>query len=175
MLVYGAGGGVGTYAVQIAKALGAYVTAVTGPRNLDIVRSLRPHALIDYTRENVAKRGERYDAIIDIAGTRPFSELLRLLSPGGTLVVVGAAKGPTFSIIARLLAAQFRSRALKQPVASFIASIRRNDLVYLAELVEAGKLRPAIDRTYPLADVREAVRYAMSGQGRAKVAIEIAT
>ena len=174
VLVYGAGGGVGTFAVQIAKALGAHVTAVTSPRNLEVVGSLAPDVLLDYTGEDVAKRAERYDAVLDIAGTRPLRELLHVLAPGGRLVVVGAAKGPGMTaIIARLIAVLIRSRLLRQPITTFIASIRRDDLAFLKELIEAGKIRPAIDRTYQLVETREAVRYAMSGQGRAKVVIEV--
>ena len=174
VLVYGAGGGVGTFAVQIAQALGAHVTAVTSARNIEIVQSLGPDALLDYTTENVAKRAERYDVVLDVAGTRPLGELLGLLAPGGRLVAVGAAKGRgMMGIAARLVAAMVRMRLLKQPVVSFIASIRRDDLAFLKDLIEAGKLRPAIDRTYPLSETREAVRYAMSGQGRAKVVITV--
>ena len=173
VLVYGAGGGVGTFAVQLAKALGAHVTAVTGPRNLDVVQALRPDALLDLATARAALRGARFDAVLDVAGTRPLGELLRLVAPGGTFVVVGAAKGPTSAILARLLGALFRARVLKQPVAFFVASMRHDDLAYLATLLEAGQVRPAIERTYPLAETAEAVRYAMSGQARAKIAITV--
>ena len=172
VLIYGAGGGVGTFAVQIAKALGAHVTAVTSTRNMDLVRPLGADELVDYTKEDVAKREERYDVILDVAATRSFRDLRRMLVPGGTLVCAGAAKrGGWLGILARLLAMMFRSRVLRQRVVFYIASTRREDLAYLKELIEAGQLRPVIDRTYPLGEAREAVRYAMSGQGRAKVVI----
>ena len=172
VLIYGAGGGVGTFAVQIAKALGAYVTAVTGTRNMDLVRPLGADELVDYTKEDVAKRDARYDAILDVAATRPLRDLRRMLVPGGALVCAGAAKrGGWLGIVTRLAAMTFRSRVLGQRVVFFIASINRDDLEYLEELIDAGRVRPAIDRTFPFEDAREAVRYAMSGQGRAKVVI----
>ena len=174
VLVYGAGGGVGTFAVQIAKALGAQVTAVTSTRNIDLVRSLAADELVDYTREDVAKRDERYDVILDVGAMRSLRDLRRMLAPGGTLVCAGAAKrGGWLGIIARLLAMLFRSRVLRQRVVFYIASTRREDLAYLKELIEAGQLRSVIDRAYPLEEGREAVRYAMSGQARAKVVIAV--
>ena len=174
VLVYGAGGGVGTFAVQIAKALDAHVTAVTSTRNIDIVRGLGADVLVDYNTEDIAQRPQRYDVVLDIAATRPIGELLRLLAPGGRYVLVGAAKGPgAMSLIARLVAAMFRARVLRQPIVFFIATLRHDDLAFLKDLIEAGKLRPAIDRTYPLGEVREAVRYTMSGQGRAKVVLTV--
>ena len=172
VLIYGAGGGVGTFAVQIAKALGAHVTAVTGPRNMDVASHLGADVLIDYQKENVAKRPERYDLVYDVAGIRPIGELRRLLVPGGLLVLAGAAKkGGFVAIIGRLVAAMFRARVLKQRVVFYIASIRHDDLAYLGQLVAEGSIRPSIDRTYPLAETREAVRYAMTGQARAKVVL----
>jgi NADPH:quinone reductase-like Zn-dependent oxidoreductase len=174
VLIYGAGGGVGTFAVQIAKALGAHVTAVTSTRNMDLVRPLAADALVDYTKEDVANGEEQYDVILDVAARRSLRDLRRMLVPGGTLVCAGAAKrGGWLGILARLLAMVFRSRVLRQRVVFYIASTRREDLVYLKELIEGGQLRPVIDRTYPLGEAREAVRYAMSGQGRAKIVITV--
>jgi NADPH:quinone reductase-like Zn-dependent oxidoreductase len=156
------------------EGAGAHVTAVTGTRNLDVVRPLGADELLDYTTAEVAMRDERYDVIIDVAATRSFRDLRRMLVPGGTLVCVGAAKhGGWLGILARLLAMMFRARVLHQRVVAYVASVRREDLTYLKELIEAGRLRPAIDRTYPLEEGREAVRYAMSGQGRAKVVIRV--
>jgi NADPH:quinone reductase-like Zn-dependent oxidoreductase len=174
VLIYGAGGGVGTFAVQIAKALGARVTAVTSTRNLELVRPLGADELVDYTKEEVAKREERYDQILDVGAIRSLRDLRRMLVPGGTLVCAGAAKrGGWPGIFARMLAVIFRARVLRQRVFMYIASVRHEDLVYIKELVETGKVRPVIDRTYPLGEAREAVRYAMSGQGRAKVVITV--
>ena len=173
VLVYGAGGGVGTFTLQLAKAFGAHVTAVTHTRSVDLVRSLGPDALLDYTRDDVARRPERYDVVFDIAGTYPLGRLLRLLAPGGKLVLVGSAKSSLAALVWRLGSAQIRRRVLRQPVSIVTAKLLHEDLLLLKELIEAGKIRPAIDRTYPLAEARDAVRYAMTGQARAKVVITI--
>src|SRR5262249_35766550 len=146
VLVYGAGGGVGTFAVQIAKALGARVTAVTGTRNLDIVRSLGPDDLIDYTQEDVARRGERYDLILDVAATRPLAELARLRAAAGRLVGAGGARAGMPAVLGRRAGARRRPRFLAQHTPPLLARVTRDDLLALAELVESGKLRPAIDR-----------------------------
>jgi NADPH:quinone reductase-like Zn-dependent oxidoreductase len=174
VLIYGAGGGVGTFAVQIAKALGARVTAVTNSRNMDLVRPLGADELLDSATQNAAKNQRRYDVILDVAATRSLRALRGMLAPGGTLVCVGAAKrGGWPGILARLVSTMFRARVLHQRVVFYVASIRRDDLADLKDLIEAGSLRPVIDRTYPLDEGREAVRYAMSGQGRAKVVITV--
>lgn len=171
VLIHGAGGGVGTFAVQIAKALGAQVTAVTGPRNLDIVRSLGADEVIDASTDDVARRPERYDVIIDIAATRSVSDLRRVLVPSGIWVQVGAAKGGWIAIFGRLINVTLRKRLLRQRVTFFVAQPGLDDLVFLTDLIEAGRLRPVIDRTYPLSEAREAIRYVGTGQARAKVVI----
>lgn len=171
VLIFGAGGGVGTFAVQIGKALGAHVTAVTGPRNVDVIRSLGADEVIDYQQEDVTRRAEKYDAILDVAATRPLGRLLRVLAPGGTLVMVGAAKGRTMGIFTRIAAAMVRSRIRKQRVVFYVAKSTLDDLVVLRDWLEAGKIRAVIDRTYPLAEAAEAVRYVGTGQARAKVVI----
>jgi NADPH:quinone reductase-like Zn-dependent oxidoreductase len=172
VLIHGAGGGVGTFAVQIAKALGAHVTAVTGPRNVDITKSLGADEVIDYTKEDFARRPERYDAVLDVSATRSLSDLRRVLAPNGMFVQVGAPKsGGWIGIFARIINVMVRARVLGQRVKFFVASTSLEDLVYLKDLIEAGKLRPVIDRTYPLSEAREAVRYVGSGQARAKVVI----
>lgn len=171
VLVVGAGGGVGSFAVQIAKALGAHVTAVTGSRNIDVVRSLGASEVIDSTM-NFTRRPERYDAIIDVAAANSVGSLLRLLAPGGVLVEVGAAKwGGSVGIFARLGSVLFRTRVLKQRVRFFVAKSDLEDLAHLRDLVAAGKIHPAIERTYPLSEAREAVRYIGTGQARAKIVI----
>ena len=172
VLIHGAGGGVGTFAVQIAKALGAHVTAVTGPLNVDIVESLGADEVIDYTKENFTRRADRYDAVLDIAATRSVSDLRRVLAPNGIFVQVGAAKkGGWIGVFARIINVAVRSRVLRQRVTFYVAQAGIEDLSYLAELIEAGKLRPVIDRTYPLAEGREAIRYLGTGRARAKVVI----
>jgi NADPH:quinone reductase-like Zn-dependent oxidoreductase len=173
ILVNGAGGGVGTFAVQIAKALGARVTAVTGTRNLEVVRTLGADDVVDYTKEDFARRGDRYDAILDVAANRSLSDLRRALAPNGILVLVGADKRGGTAIFTRIASAFVRSRILKQRIVFFVAKPTLEDLVVLKELMEAGKVRPAIDRTYPLSEGVEAVRYVGTGQARAKVVITI--
>lgn len=171
VLIHGAGGGVGTFAVQIAKALGAYVTAVTGPRNVDIVSALGADEVIDYTKEDFTRRPQRYDAVFDVAATRSLGDLRRVLEAGGILVVAGAAKSGWIAIFARIISVLVRSRVLRQRVRFYVADPNLDDLVFLKELIEAGKLRPVIDRTYPLSEGAEAVRYVGTGQARAKVVI----
>jgi NADPH:quinone reductase-like Zn-dependent oxidoreductase len=172
VLIHGAGGGVGTFAVQIAKALGAHVTAVTGPRNVDIVKSIGADEVVDYTKEDVTRRPERYDAVLDIAGTRSISALRHVLVPNGVFVQIGAAKnGGWFGIFGRIIGVMVRSRLLRQRVTFYVARTVPEDLLYLRDLMESGKLRPVIDRTYPLSEAREAVRYVGTGRARAKVVI----
>ena len=173
VLVNGAGGGVGTFAVQIAKALGARVTAVTGARNLEVVRALGADEVVDYTKEDFVRRGERYDAILDVAANRSLSDLRRALSPNGILVLVGADKRGGTEIFTRIASAFLRSRLLKQRIVFFVAKPDLEDLSVLKELIEAGKVCPAIDRTFPLSEGAEAVRYLGTGQARAKVVITI--
>jgi len=172
VLIHGAGGGVGTFAVQIAKVLGAHVTAATGPLNVDLVRSLGADEVIDYTKEDVVRRPERYDAVLDIAATRSIRDLRRVLVPNGMFVQVGAAKnGGWIGVFARIINVTVRARVLRQRVKFFVAQPGLDDLAYLAELITAGRLHPAIDRTYPLAEGREALRYVGTGRARAKVVI----
>lgn len=171
VLICGAGGGVGTFAVQIAKALGAHVTAVTGTKNLDLVHALGPDEVIDYTREDFTRRSARYDVIFDIAANRSLGDLRRVLAPGGILVMAGAAKRGGLAIFARIAAALVRSRVLRQRVVFYMAKPSLDDLVILKELIETGKVSPAIDRTYAFSEAAEAVAYLGRGQARAKVVI----
>lgn len=171
VLIDGAGGGVGTYAVQIAKALGAHVTAVTRARNADLVRSLGADEVIDAAAGELARRLDRFDAVVDIAANRPIGELRRLATPRGTYVLVGAAKRGWISVFARIAEVLTRRRLLRQRVAFFVAQPGLEDLAYLRDLVEAGTLHPAIDRTYRLDEGREAMRYVGTGEARAKVVI----
>ncbi len=173
VLVNGAGGGVGSMVVQIAKADGADVTAVTGPRTVDLVRSLGADAVLDYTQEDFTQTVHDHDVMIDIGGNRPIRSLRRTIERGGRLVLVGAGAG-RLGPMTRLAGGLIRKRILRQPIAMFIAAVRVEDLEALTGLIEAGKLRPAIDRTYPLEQVPQAMRYVESGQARGKVVITIA-
>jgi len=172
VLVNGAGGGVGTFVVQIAKALGAEVTAVTSTGNLELVRSIGADHVIDYTRDDFTKAGQRYDLIIDVGGTPSLSACRRALAPDGTLVLVGAGQG-FGGPLPRMLAGLVRSRILKQRVVAFIAQVNKEDLLFLKELIEAGKVTPIIGRTYPLSETAEAIRHLETGHARGKVVITV--
>jgi NADPH:quinone reductase-like Zn-dependent oxidoreductase len=173
VLVYGAGGGVGTFAVQIAKALGAYVAAVSNTGNLDRLRSIGADDVIDYTKEDVTRRPERYDVLFDVGGTRSLSDCRRVLAPNGHHVLAGAG-GDALGIIARILGAQLRSRVLKQRVGMYMARGNPEDLIALKDLAEAGKLTPVIDRTYPLSETADALRYVGTRGARGKIVIRVA-
>jgi NADPH:quinone reductase-like Zn-dependent oxidoreductase len=173
-LVNGAGGGVGTFAVQIAKALGAEVTGVTSTGNLDMVQSLGADHVVDYTREDFTRTGQRYDVILDTGGNRSLSDIRRALTPAGTLVMIGPAKGQWAGPIVRVVGAVVISRIVSQRMLPFLSTVRKEDLLFLKELIEAGKVTPVIDRTYSLIDTPEAVRYLESGHARGKVVITVA-
>jgi NADPH:quinone reductase-like Zn-dependent oxidoreductase len=172
VLVNGAGGGVGTFVVQLAKAFGAEVSAVTTTANLELLRSIGADHVIDYTREDFTRSEQRYDLILDVGGTPSLPAQRRALTPDGTLVLVGAGKGAG-GPMASLFAALVRSRLLRQRVVSFIAKVDREDLVTLKELIDAGKVTPVIDRTYPLAETADALRYLEAGHARGKVVVTV--
>jgi NADPH:quinone reductase-like Zn-dependent oxidoreductase len=170
VLINGAGGGVGTFAVQIAKALGAEVTAVTNTENLDLVRKLGADHVVDYVKEDFAKNGQRYDLICDIAASHSISQIRRSLNPGGKFVLVGV-HGRLFSrLIYYTLLGRF-SRGKK--FTFFVARLNQKDLIVLKELIEAGKLTPVIDKSYPLSMTGEAMKRLGEGQVRGKLAIRI--
>ena len=172
VLINGAGGGVGTYAVQIAKSFGTEVTAVTNSRNLDLVRKLGADHVIDYTKEDFAKSGEKYDLICDIAASHSIPEYKRLLNPGGTFVLVGM-RGRIFSrLLYYILRGRFLSRGDKK-FAFFIARSNQEDLVFLRQLIEQGKVVSVIDRRYPLSDTGKAIQYLGEGNARGKIVITL--
>jgi len=173
VLILGAGGGVGTFAVQLAKAYGAEVTAATRTSNLDMVRSIGADEVIDYTRENATRSGRQYDLILDVGGYESIGDLSRTVAPGGTVVLVGAGNANSLAIVLQLLAVALRSRLRGQRMQSLLASVTRADLLVLGELAAAGKIAPVIDRTYPLREAAEAVRYVETGQVRGKVVITV--
>jgi len=170
VLVYGAGGGVGTFAVQIARALGAQVTAATGTNNMDLLRSIGAHEVIDYTKERLTRREGRYDILFDLGANRSFAECRRALAPNGIHVLAGAPNG-LWPVVSRLLWAQLLSHIGRLRVSSFLARGSQEDLVLLKELVEKGKLSPVIDRSYRLSDVPDAIRYVGTRAARGKVVI----
>jgi len=174
VLVNGASGGVGTFAVQIAKALGAEVTGVCSTANVDMVASIGADHVIDYTREDFTRPGRRYDLLIDIAGNRSLAETRRVLVPKGVLVVVGGPdKGRWIGPFGRTIRMLLQSPAVSQRMVSFLAHQNRDDLAVLRELLDAGQVTPVIDRTYPLNEVAEAVRYLETGHAQGKVVITV--
>lgn len=173
VLILGAGGGVGSFAVQLAKVFGAEVTASTSTNNVDMVRSLGADEVIDYTRENARRSGRRYDLVVDVAGYASLRDLGRAVTPGGTVVLVGAGRASTLTLVARLLGARLRSRLRGQRMIFFMAEVKRDDLLELGELAAAGKIAPAIDRVYPLREADEAVSYVETGHARGKVVITV--
>ena len=174
VLIIGASGGVGSYAVQIAVAFGAEVTGVCSTAKVDMVRSLGAGRVIDYTQEDFAAGEQRYDVILDIGGNASLSRLRRALEPKGTLVIAGGETGGRLLAGAdRQLRALVLSRFVGQRLTTYICSENHEDLVVLKELIEAGKVTPAIDRTYPLAEAPEAIRYLEQGNARGKVVIAL--
>jgi NADPH:quinone reductase-like Zn-dependent oxidoreductase len=173
VLIIGASGGVGSYAVQLAKAFGAEVTGVCSTAKLDLVRSLGADHVIDYTRDDFADGTHRYDLILDIAGNPALSRLRRALTPTGTAVIIGGEEGGSWTGLGRQLRAVVLSRFVRQRLTMFIAKQRSTDLERLTELIEAGTLTPSIDRTYPLDRVPQAMRYLEAGKARGKVAITV--
>jgi NADPH:quinone reductase-like Zn-dependent oxidoreductase len=173
-LIIGASGGVGSFAVQIAKALEAHVTGVCSTAKMDLVRSIGADAIIDYTREDFADGGAQYDVIIDIAGNRPLSHLRRALTPTGTLVIVGGEGGGRWlGGIDRQLRASVVSPLVRQNLRSLFSEPRRSDLQFLKELAEEGKVEPVIDKTFTLSDAPSAIHYLENGQSRGKVVIAV--
>jgi NADPH:quinone reductase-like Zn-dependent oxidoreductase len=170
--VYGAGGGVGVFAVEIAKALGAHVTAVTSAANLDLLRSLGADEVLDYAKDDLA-RGGPYDVFLDIGGTRPFRECRRAMTRDGTFVCVGGPYGKWFSPMSRLLKARLLSPFVSQTLRSFTAKTDASDLGVLKDFAEAGKLSSVIESVYPLAQTSEAIRQVEGSRVRGKVVVQV--
>jgi NADPH:quinone reductase-like Zn-dependent oxidoreductase len=172
VLINGASGGVGTFAVQIAKAFGADVTAVCSPRNVEQARALGADRVVDYTQEDFTKLDVRHDLLIDIAGSKPFGKLRRVLTPEATVVIVGAkfpasGLGPLGHVIRMRLGGLVKSQKVK----FFIAKITKDDLAVMQELLDSGKVKTVIDRTFELTQVDDALRYLGEGHARGKVVI----
>jgi NADPH:quinone reductase-like Zn-dependent oxidoreductase len=174
VVVHGASGGVGTFAVQIAKAFGAEVTGVCSTPNIELVRSLGADHVVDYTREDVTRGAPRYDLVLDIAGTRKWSEWKRVLAPRATFVIVGAPKGGKvlgpLSHVARM---RLTSIGSGRKLTFFIARLDRDGLETLAELMASRKVKPVVGRTQPLDEVAEALEHVSEGHVRGKVVIDV--
>jgi NADPH:quinone reductase-like Zn-dependent oxidoreductase len=170
VLIYGASGGVGTFAVQIARASGAEVTAVCSARNVDMARALGAVHVIDYTREDFARNGQHYDLILAVNGYRPITDYRRALAPGGVFVMAGGAMGQIFQA---LLLGPALSAVGGKKMAALTARPNPEDLAVVGELLQAGKIQPVIDRCYPLSEAAEAFRYLEKEHARGKVVITI--
>ena len=175
VLINGASGGVGTFAVQIAKSFGAEVTGVCSTRNVDIVQSIGADHVIDYTQEDFTRSGQRYDLMLDIAGNRSWSECTRVLADKATLVVVGGPKGGNHWLgpLGHFAGVWLASLVGSRRVVLFIAKFNKADLVLLAQLLEAGTMTPVIDRRYTLSEVPDALMYLGDGHAQGKVVIAV--
>lgn len=170
VLIYGASGGVGTYAVQIAKSFGTEVTAVCSTRNLDIARSIGADHVIDYTKEDFSKKQERYDLILGTNGYQPMSVYKRALNTNGIFVHVGGSGAQKFQ--AMVVGPMF-SISSKKKFGSFLQRANRDDLIFIKELIESGKVKPVIDKKYKLSEVPAAFRYFEEGHSQGKVVITV--
>jgi NADPH:quinone reductase-like Zn-dependent oxidoreductase len=176
VLINGASGGVGTFAVQIAKSFGADVTGVCSTRNLDLVRSLGADHVIDYTKEDFTKGDERYDVILDNVGTQPLSGFRHALQPNGICVMIGGGgpnDGGLIGPMGRPIIALLMSPFIGQKMGMMMAELNKQDLTILGDLMQSGKVKPVIDRTYPLSQIAEAMRYLEAGHARGKVIITV--
>jgi NADPH:quinone reductase-like Zn-dependent oxidoreductase len=174
VLINGASGGVGTFAVQLAKAFGAEVTGVCRTHNLELVRSLGADHVVDYTREDFTRSGRRYDLLLDVAGSRSWSDCRRVLGRDATLVLVGGPKTSRwFGPLGHIVGVRLGSLRASQKVVFFVANFNRADLLVLQELLEAGKVTPVIDRRYELSELPAALTYLGEGHARAKVVIVV--
>jgi NADPH:quinone reductase-like Zn-dependent oxidoreductase len=175
VLINGASGGVGTFAVQIAKSFGAEVTGVCSTRNVEMVRSIGADQVIDRTQEDFTKSGQRYDLILDCFATHSLLEYRRVLKPKGRYIGVGGPFGSMIGIIAGQITQLVLSRFVSQKFVSFMAKLNQDDLTIIGELMEDLKVTPVIDRSYPLSEVPEAIRYLEEGHARGKVVINFGT
>jgi len=172
VLINGASGGVGTFAVQIAKALGAEVTAVCSTQNVETAAAIGADRVIDYTREDFTRADRRYDLLVDIAGSKTLSQTRRMLVPKGVLVMVGGPnKGRLIGPLGRSLRMASLNPVVSQRMVFFLAHQNKDDLTVLRELVESGKVTPVIDRTYPLAETADAIGYLEQGHAKGKVVV----
>jgi NADPH:quinone reductase-like Zn-dependent oxidoreductase len=171
VLINGAGGGVGTFAVQIAKAMGAEVVATTGPRSVEKIRSIGADGVLDYTRDDFTRNRGSYDLILDVGGTKSLAAMRRALTPAGRVVMVAPQPGQWIGPIARIVGAMATNKLGARPVRGFLAGVDRTYLTALGEMIEAGTVTPVIDRTFPFEQIPDAVRYVETGHPTGKVVI----
>jgi len=173
VLINGAAGGVGTFAVQIAKALGATVTGVCSTRNVELVRSLGADQVIDYTKTDFTQNSQRFDLFLDCIGNHSLTACRRVLQPQGTYVIIGGPDGQWLEPLLRGIKAVVLDRFVKEKLILFIAKTTKADLVFMCDLMVEGKVKPVIDRCYPLPETAEAIRYLETGRARGKVIIGV--
>jgi NADPH:quinone reductase-like Zn-dependent oxidoreductase len=173
VLINGASGGVGTFAVQIAKSFGAEVTGVCSTRNVEMVRSIGADHVVDYKKEDYTESGERYDLIIDMVGNHSLLANRKVMNPDGTFVIVGASKGNWLGPIMRPINALILSPFVDQEFVMILAELRKDDLTILGDLMQAGEVTPVIDRRFALSDVPAAIRHSEEGHARGKIIIDL--
>ena len=171
VLINGASGGVGTFAVQIAKSFGAEVTGVCSTRNVEMVRSIGADHVIDYTKEDFTKGGQRYDVLLDNVGNRSLSECRSVLNPQGKYIMIGGESGRWLDPLPRMIAARVMARFVRQEMGMMLAHVTKEDLTTLGDLLQSGKVTPVIDRRYKFSEVPAAIRYLEQGHARGKVVI----
>ncbi len=174
VLINGAAGGVGTFAVQIAKAFGAEVTGVCSTRNVELVRSLGADHVIDYTREDFTKNGQKYDLLLDVSGTRSWRDYKRVLTPDANFVIVGAPKGnKIIGPLSHIIKVRLGALRASQKIVFFVAQFNRPDMSVLRNLIESGKVKPFVEQTHSMNNVAEAMRYLGTGHARGKIVLKI--
>lgn len=174
VLINGASGGVGTFAVQIAKALGAEVTGVCSTRKVELIRSLGADHVIDYTKDDFTRNGQRYDLLLDIAGSRSWREYKRVLNPNTNFVIVGAPKGnPVIGPLSHIIKIRAASIGASQKVIFFIAKFEREDFLFLNDLFEREQVKPFVEQTYPLEKISEAMRHLGTGHAKGKIVVTL--
>jgi NADPH:quinone reductase-like Zn-dependent oxidoreductase len=174
VLINGAAGGVGTFAVQIAKAFGTEVTAVTSTKNVELVRSLGADHVVDYTKDDFTRHGKQYDLLFDVAGSRTWKEYKRVLKPDSHFVIVGAPKGnKVLGPLSNVVKLKLASIGASQKLVFFIAQFNREDLSLLREMIEAGKVKPVVEKVYPLTQVAEAMHHLGTGHAQGKLVLKV--
>jgi NADPH:quinone reductase-like Zn-dependent oxidoreductase len=173
VLINGASGGVGTFAVQIAKALGAEVTAVCSTQNVDLIRSLGADHVIDYTREDFTRNGKLYDLFLDIAGSRSWRDCRRVLKPQAAFVLVGGPKSPVIGPLSHIIRIRLAALQASQKVFFFVANFNREDLTALKEMFQSGQVKPVVEQVYPLCEISKAMRHLGTGHAKGKIVVSM--
>jgi NADPH:quinone reductase-like Zn-dependent oxidoreductase len=174
VLINGASGSVGTFAVQVAKAYGADVTAVCSTRNVECAYSLGADRVIDYTKEDFTRSGERYDLLFDVVGSKSWFACKRVLQPDATVVLVGGPRTPLIGPLSHIIGMRFGALGSSQKVVFFVADFNREDFLAMKELLESGKVKPFVEKTYAMTEIADAMRYLGTGHARGKLVVSIA-